>query len=228
MPSNDKAQGPQKKQHGQGSKDSKLEKRNKNVSSALPDRQKQAKEVAEISAGLAEQETVFLPWQLNVIKLQSQGWSFEKIIEHGEKRRRETGRPHPTRIIWPSRKLLYQTMGQRPELREACDKAFAFAVDAEAQRTLELAKSLDSIADLKPYELVQARDKRIQRTLQVAGRIMPDKWGELAQGDREVIVFEPYGGWLPTNTIKGSPGQGAEAESAAERWRKMRQEAKDA
>jgi hypothetical protein len=231
MPSNDKAQGPQKKQHGQGSKDSKLEKRNKNVSSALPDRQKEAKEVSEISAAMSEQETVFEPWQLRVIELQSQGWSFEKIIEAGEKARKEKkGKATWGRgaVILPSRKTLWKATTTRPEFKEICEKSYAFAVDAEAQRTLELSKSLDQIPDLKPSQLVEARYKRIQTTLTIAGRIHPDKWGQLATSEREVIVFEPYGGWLPTNTIKGAPGQGAEAESAAERWRKMRQEAKDA
>ena len=131
-------------------------------------------------------------------------------------------------MVFPSRQTLYAAMGQRPEFREACERAFAFAVDAEAQRTLELSKSLDQIEGLKPAELVNARDKRIQRTLQVAGRIMPDKWGEQAEADREVIVYEPYGGWVPTNLAKGSPGQGGEGEAAAERWRKIREEAKDA
>jgi hypothetical protein len=65
---------------------------------------------------------------------------------------------------------------------------YALAVFAEAQRTLELSMSLDSIKGLKPPELANARV--IQSTLQVAGR--------------------------------------PRAEAAAERWRKMREEAKDA
>jgi hypothetical protein len=218
-----------KAQKGAGGRDAKRQKANKNITSALVDRNKEAKAVSDVTREMQEiGDTIFEPWQRNVIKLQAQGWSFEKIIEHGEKKRKQTGMHHPKRIVWPSRTLLYKALGNLPEFKEATEKAFAFAVDAEAQRTLELTKSLDSIEGLKPYELVQARDKRIQRTLQVAGRIMPDKWGEQSEGDREVIVFEPYGGWIPTNTIKGAPGQGSEGESAAERWRKMREEAKDA
>ena len=228
MSDQDKQRPQAKKPAGAGGKDSRLQKRNKNVTAAFSDRNKENELAAEVSKQLLEQEeTVFEPWQRNVIKLQSQGWSFERIIEVGEERRRQTG-IRPKRIVWPSRTLLYTSMNQRPEFREACEKAFAFACDAEAQRTLELAKSLDGINGLRPNEIVNARDKRIQRTLQVAGRIMPDKWGELAEADREVIVFEPYGGWVPTNLARGVPTQGAEAETAAERWAKMRREAKDA
>ena len=233
MPDKSKPQegGPHKKQTGQGSKDSKLTKRNKNVTSALPDREKEAREVADVSERMAAVETVFEPWMERVIELQSQGWSFEKIIEEGEKIRKEMkgnatwGR---NKVLLPSRKTLFVGVREHPEFKETSERAYAFAVDGEAQRSLELAKSLDQIPDLKPGELVNARDKRIQRTLQIAGRIHPDKWGEQATSEREVIVFEPYGGWVPTNTLKGSPGQGGEAESAVERWKKMREEAKDA
>ena len=220
-----------KDQKGQGGKDSKLTKRNKNVTTGLPDRKKEAKLEADVTREMAEvQEVVYEPWQLRVIELQSQGWSFEKIIEIGENERKQTGKAHPGRrkVGLPSRHTLYTGLLNHPEFRETSEKAFAFAVDAEAQRTLELAKSLDQIVGLKPPELVAARDKRIQRTLQVAGRIHPDKWGEQATADREVIVFEPYGGWVPQATLHGAPGQGGEAESAVERWRKIREEAKDA
>jgi len=223
-------QGPQKKAHGQGSKDSKLTKRNKNVTTGLPDREKEAREVADVSRRMGEVETVFEPWMERVIELQSQGWSFSKIIEEGQKQRKQTNTNRPGRrtVVLPSRQTLFQAARERPEFKETCERAYAFAVDSEAQRTLELTMSLDQEADLKPFERVRSRDMRIQRTLQIAGRIHPDKWGEQATSEREVIVFEPYGGWVPTNTLKGAPGQGGEAESAAERWRKMREEAKDA
>jgi hypothetical protein len=221
-----------KAQKGAGGKDSKLTKRNKNVTTGLTDRNKEAKLESDVTREMQEaQETVFAPWQLRVIELQAQGWSFEKIIEEGEKKRKATKTNHPgmRKILLPSRKTLYLATSSHPEFAEACEKAYSFAVDSEAQRTLELAKSLDTIPGLKPPELVTARDKRIQRTLQIAGRIKPDKWGEQSEADREVIVFEPYGGWVPTNVVKdGDPGQGAEAQSAAGRWRKMREEARDA
>jgi len=38
-------------------------------------------------------------------------------------------------------------------------------------------------------------------------------------------VYEPYDGWVPTNIIKNAPGQGPEAEAAAERWKKIRERA---
>ena len=221
-----------KAQKGQGGRDSKLTKHNKNVTSSLTDRNKEAKMEAEVSKQLSSvEETVFLPWQIRVIELQAQGWSFAKIIEEGEKKRKEIkgnqtwGR---NKIILPSRKTLFKATSDQPGFKEACERAFVFAVDAEAQRTIELAKSLDEIAGLEAMNLVNARDKRIQRTMQIAGRIMPDKWGEQAESEREVIVFEPYGGWLPTaRATSGDPGQGTEAEEARERWKKMREESKD-
>jgi predicted flap endonuclease-1-like 5' DNA nuclease len=264
MPDKSKPQegGPHKKQTGQGSKDSKLTKRNKNVTSALPDREKEAREVADVSERMAAVETVFEPWQKRVIDLQAQGWSFARIIEAGENRRKQTGTARPGRRVveLPSRQTLFESTREHPEFKETCERAYAFAVDSEAQRGLELSVSLDKehedllrilkkppkVDGLDPAgkallmskfmesripvtrDLVNARDKRIQRTLQIAGRIHPDKWGEQATSEREVIVFEPYGGWVPTNTLKGSPGQGGEAESAVERWKKMREEAKDA
>ena len=255
-------EGPHKKQHNQGAKDQKLTKRNKNVTTGLPDREKEAREV-DVSKRMGEVETVFEPWMERVIELQSQGWSFERIIEEGERLRKQT-KPNATwgrnKVLLPSRYTLWKGTKDRPEFKEEAERAYAFAVDAEAQRGLELAVSLDKehsdllelvkgipdVEGLDPVQkvlalvksvearipvardLVNARDKRIQRTLQITGRIHPDKWGEQATSEREVIVFEPYGGWVPTNTLKGSPGQGSEAENAAERWKKMREEAKDA
>jgi len=212
---------------GAGSKDAKLQKRNKNVTSDLPDRQKEAKLEAEVRREMAESgETIFEPWQLRVIELQAAGWSFERIIREGEKERDRMGTRHKgfREVSLPGRATLYTALNDLPNLREACEKAFRFAVDSQAQETIELANSLDQRKGLRPYEWVQARDKKIGRRLQVAARLHPDKWGDLATSEREVIVFEPYGGWVPTNLAKGAPGQGPEAEAAAERWKKMREE----
>jgi hypothetical protein len=220
-----------KAQKGAGAKDARAAKTNRNIKASLPDRQKEAKAVEQVQREMAETETIYEPWQKRVLDLQAQGWSFERIIEEGERQRKQV-KPNATwgrnKVLLPSRFTLWKATSSQPEFKEECEKRYAFAVDAEAQRTLELSVSLDQIPGMKPAELVSARDRRIQRTLQIAGRIHPDKWGEQATGEREVIVFEPYGGWVPTNLSKGGPGQGAEAEAASERWRKMREEAKDA
>ena len=157
MPSNDRAQKPLgKAPKGQGGKDVKLEKRNRNVNTSLPDRQKEAKEVSEISAAMSEQETVFEPWQLRVIELQSQGWSFEKIIEAGEKARKEKkgnatwGRGA---VILPSRKTLWKATTTRPEFKEVCDKAYAFA-----QKNLNTA--VRHVAQIQAYFLFLFQDFR--------------------------------------------------------------------
>ena len=228
----DEPRGPSKPQKGQGAKDSKLTKRNKNITSSLPDRNKERQLEADVNREMKDlQETIFEPWMQRVIELQSAGWSFERIIREGEKKRKETGTARPgyrKDVLLPSRKLLYTTLHDRPELAEECDKAQRFASDSFAQENRELADTLDEREGLKPFEWVQARHRRIRHRYHHAARLYPDKWGEQSTSEREVIVFEPYGGWQPTNTIKGAPAQGAEAEAAAERWRKIREAAKDA
>ena len=101
-----------------------------------------------------------------------------------------------------------------------------------AQEAVVVTRELDQVkyADGKPLagrDLVEAKYKRILASMNIAERRLSG-WQRDQQGETEVIVFEPYGGWVPTNTLKGSPGQGGEAESAVERWKKMREEAKDA
>ena len=219
-----------KPQKGAGGHDSRLTKRNKNVSSALPDRQKEAKEVAEVSAGIALEGTAFLPWQNQVIELQLQGWSWEAIIQRGMQARAniKAGKRKDTR--WariPARRQFFEALKTQPGYKEACTYAFNFSIEGLAQETPRLTRELDQVPDLKGRDLVDAKYKRILASLNIAERRLAS-WQRDQQGETEVIVFEPYGGWIPTNTIKGSPGQGAEAESAAERWRKMREEAKDA
>lgn len=220
---------PGKHQKGTSDKNKKLAARNKNVTSSFSDRNKEAKQEADVNREMQESETVFEPWQVRVIELQAAGWSFERIIKAGDERRRQTGkhRPRTKEIELPSRQTLYLATKARPEFYEECEKAYRFAIDSKAQETVELAESLDERRGLKPYEWVQARDKRIRHIHHVAGRLHPDKWGDLATSEREVIVFEPYGGWVPTNLASGSPGQGVEAEAAVLRWKRMRAEAKD-
>ena len=225
--------GPQPKgkpQKGAGGHDAKLTKRNKNVSSALPDRQKEAKEVAEVSGQMAEQGDNFLPWQRAVIELQLQGWSFEAIIRKGMEARQNVRAGKRKEMRWakiPARRQFFQALKDQPGYKEACTYAFNYAVECLAQETIGLTRELDQVPDLKGRDLVDAKYKRILASMNIAERRLAS-WQRDQQGETEVIVFEPYGGWIPTNTIKGSPGQGAEAESAAERWRKMREEAKDA
>lgn len=232
MPETKTPQPKGKPQKGQGGKDSKLTHRNKNVSSDLPDRQKEAKEVAEISEKMAAQGDTFLPWQHQVIELQLQGWSFEAIIRKAEEARAKIKAGNRTRkyIRWariPSRRPFFEALKEQPGYKEACTYAFNFSVECLAQETIGLTRELDQVPDLKGRDLVDAKYKRILASMNIAERRLAS-WQRDQQGETEVIVFEPYGGWIPTNTIKGSPGQGAEAESAAERWRKMREEAKDA
>lgn len=235
-------QGPQKKQHNQGSKDSKLTKRNKNVSTALPDREKEAREVADVSKRMGDMtEIVFEPWQKQVIELQLQGWPFEAIIKRGEEARAaiRAGNRERKHTRWariPCRQLFFEALKQQPGYKEACVYAFNFAVEGLAQEAVVVTRELDQVkyADGKPLagrDLVEAKYKRILASMNIAERRLSG-WQRDQQGETEVIVFEPYGGWVPTNTGRLADGriigQGPEGESAAERWKKMREEAKDA
>ncbi len=65
---------------------------------------------------------------------------------------------------------------------------------------------------------VRSINCEVRNTLDIAGRRVAS-WQEGNAEAGEVIVFEPYGGWVPTNILKGSPGQGPEGEAAAERWK---------
>lgn len=80
---------------------------------------------------------------------------------------------------------------------------------------------LPKIRGLKPGERMQATDKMIARKLQIAGVRLRRKWSDQSDDTAEVIVMEVAGGWLPTNTAQGSPGQGSGSTEAKERWRKL-------
>jgi len=220
-----------KKQTGQGSKDSRLAKRNKNVSADLPDRKKEAQLEADVNREMKDiQIDVFKPWQKAVIELQLQGWDFESIIRKGMEARQnvKAGKRKDTRWAHiPARRQFFEALREQPGYKEACNYAFDFSVESLGQETVRITRALDQVEGLKGRDLVEAMYKRILASLNIAERRLPG-WQKDQQGDREVIVFEPYGGWVPTNVIKGSPGQGPEAEAARERWKKMREQAKDA
>jgi hypothetical protein len=216
---------------GAGGHDKKLTKHNRHVSSALPDRAKTQKAEDEMTEklrlsrilkadprGEGHGKQYGLDTFAVIIGLRREGLTIAQIGK--------IGKLGNVRI--PSSKVIYKLQESNPELREASNKAFGDAVREGAEETLSLARSLDKVKGLKGRTLVEARDKRIARQLQIARQRLPDEWGGQQEGEPEVIVFEPYGGWIPTNIIKNAPGQGPEGEAAAERWRKMRKEGKDA
>jgi hypothetical protein len=216
---------------GTGGKDQKRVRANKNITQNLPDRAKEAALESDITKQMdSVAETVFEPWERQLIRLQSMGWSLTKIIEKGvEARQKAKDKGEVKRrgfAAIPGVVKVFMTLRAKPELREACRNAFAFSVDSIAQETLLLFRSLDQVPGLKGKDLVDERYKRGLGTLNVAGRIVPDLWGEHNEGEPEVIVFEASGGWVPTQLANG-PGQGKEAQEAAGKWRKRREEAKD-
>ena len=89
---------------------------------------------------------------------------------------------------------------------------------------LRQGKQLAESADLKPFEkvqavdrliqrtvdistaLVNAQDKRIHRTLQIAARQLPNDWGEQTEGESNTIIID-VGRDGPTKTLN-LPGSG--------------------
>jgi hypothetical protein len=211
-----------------GGHDRRLIKANKNVSFAMPDRAKTEKAENDMEEKLRMQRILEADPRGNghgrkyglatfavILGLRREGLTFEQIGK--------MGKLGDVRI--PSTSVLYKLQESNPELREAWTKAYGDAVRTAAEETLGLARSLDKVKGLRGRGLVDARDKRIARQLQIARQRLPDEWGGLQEGEPEVIVFETYGGWVPTDLATGAPGQGPEGEAAAERWRKMREEA---
>ena len=138
----------------------------------------------------------------------------------------------------PCRPVLYRTRKEQPNWAEELERAVREYINEAATEMGRLSKTylryrrkvrLDDDTELVPTvrDMIQSTHLQIRDTVDIAGRLLPGKWGDQVVSDQEVIIFEPYGGWVPTNTLKGSPGQGGEAESAAERWKKMREDAKD-
>ena len=81
--------------------------------------------------------------------------------------------------------------------------------------------SLPKFKGMKPFQRALMTDKMIGRKLQIAAVRIPRKWSDNSDSTAEVIVMEVAGGWLPTNTAQGSPGQGDGAEAAKDRWHKL-------
>jgi hypothetical protein len=220
-PDQGKAPGKGVKPNTTAGHDARLVKRNKNVSNSLPDRQKEGKAEADMTERLRMQRIAKGDPRGNghgkrygagtfavILDLRRQGLSLEQVAK--------MGKVGDVRI--PSIHTLYKLQEHNVELKEAWTHAFSQAVRNGAEETLSLARSLDQVKGLRGKALVDARDKRIQRQLQIARQRLPDEWGGDQEGESEVIVFEASGGWVPTATIKGAPGQGAEAEQAAARW----------
>jgi hypothetical protein len=201
--------------------DVRLQKRNKNVGSSLPDRAKTQKAEADMTErlrmariskadprGKGHGRRYGAGTFAVILDLRRQGMTFKQIADL-----KQIGE-----VRLPSERSLSLLQEQNVELKEAWRHAYTYAVREGAEETLGLARSLDKVRGLKGKNLVDARDKRIQRQLQIARQRLPDEWGGDQEGESEVIVFEASGGWVPTATIKGAPGQGAEGEAAAARW----------
>jgi hypothetical protein len=131
----------------------------------------------------------------------------------------------------PSTGALYSWLDDKPEFAEQYEEAYNDFINEQAEESIHLAMSLDSVPGVKGYNLVQARDKRIMRQLQIAGVRLRKKWGPEAETGGDTIVIEVSGGWnpLPSTALADSPnGQGVEAAKAAERWKAIREGAADA
>jgi len=95
--------------------------------------------------------------------------------------------------------------------------------EGQLSELLEAAKKLPSIKGLKPAQrvkaidamisrtidastaLLNAQDKRVHRTLQIAARQLPAEWGEHTEGETDMIVLDVgLGGPIKTLALPGS------------------------
>ena len=211
-----------------GGKDQKLQKKNKNISSALSNRSKEQALESEATKELAErQESSFSPQQQLSLKLISLGWSIEQI---GRKNKELLADYHKVtadepsyskKPLIPSSESIYRWKREQPEYAEAIDQVYNEYINSCAMETMREAISLPKFKGMKPFQRALMTDKMIGRKLQIAAVRIPRKWSDNSDSTAEVIVMEVAGGWLPTNTAQGSPGQGDGAEAAKDRWHKL-------
>lgn len=252
--SKQRPQGKLQKGSTTGGRDSKRAARNKNLTQELPDRGKEAALEAEVVKSLEERkESAFTPQEQEVLRLRAQGWSFYRIRKFGEKARKGAGKG--THFIIPTHvdRLRRERPEFREEsdkrydeyVEDKAENVLRLAAQMKRQRGLseEVLRDADKMLHEKDPGKRDAMYKRCLiylqhgwrraraiydetgRDLQVASVRIPDKWSERNEGEREVIVHEVYGGWIPVRTVTGIPGQGPEAEEARKRWQKIREEA---
>ena len=208
---------------GTAGKDSRRLKANKNITQELPDRSKEVKLEAEATRMLAEaHESQFDVEHLAVIDLVAQGLSYRQIgaLNGATRKRTAFGSKLPTgwSVSW---RTIVRWRKKDPAFAEATEEAHNEYVRASVMEVAALSESLDQITGLKGRDLVYARDKRIQRTLQIAGRRLRD-WADIGDVDAEIVVYEVGDGWQPERVAAGSPGQGPESDEAAVEWRQIR------
>ena len=201
--------------------DVRLQKRNRNVASSLPDREKQGKAEADMIERLRLQKIVDSdPRAENAI------YPAEVRADVLMRRREGLSARQIARLKgYPSYRTIHDWREGDPTFAEAWEKEYDLYAAEEAEEVLpSLVKPMRAVRGLKGTGKIFALKTQADLTLRIAATRSPAKWGNQTSEDREVIVFETYGGWIPTDTIKGSPGQGAEAEAAAERWKETARE----
>jgi hypothetical protein len=220
-------QSPVDKKKTTGGKDNKLVKKNKNITSALSNRSREQALEAEATKEIAErQESGFTPQQRITLELIGLGWSIEQVgfknkqmlVDYKKVIQSNTG---IHRVPLPSRDSIYRWKREQPEFAEAIDQVYNNYIDSCAMETIKEAQSLPKFKGLKPFQRALMTDKMIGRKLQIAGVRIPRKWSDQSDDTAEVIVMEVSGGWVPTNTAQGSPGQGDGSSDAKDRWRKL-------
>lgn len=243
-----------KAQKGVGSRDSRRASRNKNLTSALPDRGKdRALEVRAAETLQEQKETSFTPQEQAVIDLQAQGLSFANIGRLG--RVSVDGRKKS--IV--STRTIRRWRATKPEFKEESEKALNSYIESCAQEALRFVRSMRKLRGISDKVLDDAdkiltepdRDKRdgmykrlriylrhaavkvhsmnseVRTTLNIAGRRL-NGWQENAETDQEVIVFDWSPEWRGGRAMEGDPGQGAAAAAARARWQKIRAKAERA
>jgi hypothetical protein len=211
-----------------GSKDAKKAKRFRGQDLTLPDREKESKAEADAADKLRLQRREALSREISPDQKYSLE-TMERVIEY----RREglTTLQIGQLPGMPSRQALYNWLDDKPEFLEQFNSAYNDFVREKAEAMLHKVEEMDKVKGLRGYNMVQAMDKQVMRTLQIAGVRLRKEWGPEVETGGDTIVIEVSGGWNPapaTALPQDANGQGAEAARAADRWKGIREGAVDA
>jgi hypothetical protein len=212
---------------GQGSKDARLTKRNKNLTSDLPDRQKaQAAEdsMAErlVAADTRRTNKGNIQYGLDtmavILGMRRDGLTLEQIAA-----KRQIGT-----IKLPCAATISDIAHANPEFSEAMKRARKEYERSIVEDSIQQIPKISRVPGLKGATKARALADHARVGLALGRQALPEDYSGDQDAEVEVIVFETSGGWVPTRIarrVDGVPmGQGVEGDAAAERWRKIREQ----
>jgi hypothetical protein len=163
---------------------------------------------------LGHKKRYLLPSQSSIRRWRAERPEFKEESEKALNSYIDSCAQEAMRLVRSLRKL----RGVSDDVLEDADKLIAEKDAGKRDAIFKRANIYLRHAEVK----VRSINSEVRNTLDIAGRRVAI-WQEGNAEAGEVIVFEPYGGWVPTNLAKGGPGQGPDAEAAVERWKAMQQ-----